>query len=249
MAAAIGNDLAASCVILFGSRARGDHRTHSDVDLAVIVEQTALDAPARYDLREQAVASAAQIADGRFRRIDILIWTEPEYRTKKRSINNVAGRAWREGKILYGAHQDLPGEEIVSELDNTNSLIRIARRQINTMTLLLDEQLSSEEDFGFHAERATEVALKAWIALTGEQYPLPHNLAELFALLQQANAADTGQYHHLVSLTNYAVKYQYDEIAHPTMDRAFITQEVRALVDHVSHLLTQNAADSPDNND
>ena len=34
---AVGESLDAQCVLLFGSRARGDHKAHSDVDLAVIM--------------------------------------------------------------------------------------------------------------------------------------------------------------------------------------------------------------------
>ena len=105
IADAIGSALAPRCVILFGSRARGDHRADSDLDLAVIVAQTELDAQQRHDLREQARLAAGE----GFRHIDVIVWTESEYRAKKRSINHVAGRAWREGRILYGRHETLPG--------------------------------------------------------------------------------------------------------------------------------------------
>lgn len=33
--AALGHDCGASCIVLFGSRARGDNRERSDIDLAV----------------------------------------------------------------------------------------------------------------------------------------------------------------------------------------------------------------------
>ena len=92
----------------FGSRARGDHRECSDVDLAVILGGAALDPKLRRDGVEPAIESVRTTANGQFLRIDVIVWTEEEYRLKKRSINHVAGRAWREGRILYGTHEDRP---------------------------------------------------------------------------------------------------------------------------------------------
>ena len=239
IAGAVGSELAARCVILFGSRARGDHRADSDVDLALITHQAELDAQQRYDLREQAHTVAVGIADGRFRRIDILIWTESEFRTQKRSINHVAGRAWREGEVLYGTHKTLPGEEIVSELDNANELMRMCRKQTLGFDNMLDETIFSEELFGFHAQRGTELALKAWVSLAGQRYERTHSVGDLLAILNDAGITDVLPYAHLTTLTPYAVKYVYREIENPTMDRQFIASEVNALADLVESLIRQ----------
>ena len=235
VADAIGTALAPRCVILFGSRARGDHRADSDLDLAVIVAQPELDAQQRHDLREQARLAAGES----FRHIDVVVWTESEYRTKKRSINHVAGRAWREGRILYGRHETLPGEEIVSELDNANELMRMCRKQTQGIDNMMDETIFSEELFGFHAQRGTELALKAWVSLIGERYERTHSVAELMAILNSAGVTDVQPYTHLASLTPYAVKYIYEEIENPTMDRQYVASEVQALANLVESLLQQ----------
>ena len=240
IAGAVGSELAARCVILFGSRARGDHRADSDVDLALITHQAELDAQQRYDLREQAHTVAVGIADGRFRRIDILIWTESEFRTQKRSINHVAGRAWREGEVLYGTHKTLPGEEIVSELDNANELMRMCRGQVRALFAMAhDDDVFIENIFGFHAQRGTELALKAWVSLAGQRYERTHSVADLLAILNDAGITDVLPYAHLTTLTPYAVKYVYREIENPTMDRQFIASEVNALADLVESLIRQ----------
>ena len=237
---AVGRALAARCVILYGSRARGDSQPHSDVDLAVIAAQGELDAQQRYDLRELAHTVATATASGGFRRIDVIIWTEAEYRTKKRSINHVAGRSWREGKVLYGAHKPLPGEEIVSELDNANELMRMCRGQVRALfAMSLDDDVFNENIFGFHAQRGTELALKAWISLIGERYERTHSVADLVDILVEAGVVEVRQYAHLASLTPYAVKYVYEEIDDPTMDRQFIASEVNDLSDLVESLLGQ----------
>ena len=243
IAEAIGSALSPQCVILFGSRARGDHQTHSDVDLAVIASQTELDVQQRYDLRQQAHGLAETVSNGRFRRIDIIIWTETQYRTKKRSINHVAGRAWREGVILYGVHQTLPGEEIVSELDNARELMRMCRAQIRALYILLNSDVE-ENIFGFHAQRASELALKAWISLAGERYERTHSIIDLAAIINNAGVPEVQRFAHLITLSPYAVKYVYEAIEDPTMDRQYVADEVNALADFVDTLVQQAESES-----
>ena len=243
MAAAVGRSLSARCVILFGSRARGDYKDYSDVDLAVILDQppVPIGSQERIRLEAQGAAAAESVCGKLFQRIDVRLWTEPEYRKQKRSINHVAGRSWREGKVLHGSHETLPGEEEVAELDHVRELIDMARGQIGTMGRLVDDGIR-EEDFGFHAERAVELPLKAWIALTGRQYPLTHELKELFDLLDETGVSATSQFRHLVSLTNYAVLYQYHNIPDPRMDRERVMEDVCRFVEHVSSLPDQAEA-------
>ena len=237
---AVGESLDAQCVLLFGSRARGDHKAHSDVDLAVILAASyAFLAPQkRIDLETQGAAVAEKVSGGLFRRVDVRVWTESEYRSEKRSISHVAGRSWREGRLLFGSHETLPGEEEVAELPHVQELIEMAHGQLVTMGILLNPDIR-EEDFGFHAERATELTLKAWIALTGNQYQLTHLLAQLFDQLDEAGVAEAYRFRDLSSLTNYAVVYQYRRIESPEMDRGRVIADVRGLVDYVTSLLEQ----------
>ena len=238
MGSALGKALGAQCVLLFGSRARGDHETHSDVDLAVILgePENSLTSQRRVDLEAQGYAIANSIGGGLFRHVDVRVWTEARYREEKRSINHVAGRSWREGKVLFGAHESLPGEETVVELPHVRELVEMAHGQLATMGILRNPDVR-EEDFGFHAERATELALKAWIALTGEQYRLTHFLHQLFDQLEEAGASEARQFRDLTSLTNYAVVYQYRQIESPVMDRERVIEDVRGLVVYVTSLL------------
>ncbi len=240
MAHAVGSAVNARCVILFGSRARGDHRHNSDLDLAIVAAEAELDAQQRHDLRERARAAALSAASELTNHIDVIVWTDAEYRAKKRSINHVAGRAWREGLILYGVHETLPGEEIVSELDNARELMRMCQRQLMGINNMDDETLFPEELFGFHAQRAAELAFKAWITLLGLRYERTHNVADLLTILESAGVGEAQPFAHLGTLTPYAVKYVYEEIENPTMDRHYIASEVNALADLVESLLHQS---------
>ena len=240
IASAAGSAVDARCVILFGSRARGDHRHNSDLDLAIVAAEAELDAQQRHDLRERARAAALSAGAELTNHIDVIIWTDAEYRAKKRSINHVAGRAWREGLILYGVHEILPGEEIVSELDNARELMRMARGRTRALSAMaFDDETFIENIFGFHAQRGAELAFKAWITLLGHRYERTHNVADLLAILESAGVAEAQPFAHLATLTPYAVKYVYEEIENPTMDRHFIVSEVNALADLVEALLHQ----------
>ena len=234
---AVGKALEARCVLLFGSRARGDHKSHSDVDLAVILADsgTNLGPQRRIDLETRGATVAEQVSGGMFRRVDVRVWTETNYRSEKRSINHVAGRIWREGRLLFGSHETLPGEEVVAELPHVQELIDMAQGQLRTTDLLGNPDIR-EEDFGFHAERATELTLKAWVALTGNQYQLTHHLHQLFDQLDEAGIPDASRFRELSSLTNYAVVYQYRRIESPVMDRERVIEDVRGLVEHVACL-------------
>ena len=245
LAGAIGDALHARCVILFGSRARGDHRVSSDVDIAIVAKPAELNAQERHDLRQQALGVAESVADGPFPHVDVIIWTDQEFRTKKRSVNHVAGRAWREGKILYGSHEALPGEEVASELDNARELMRMCQGQVRALfAMALNDDVFIENIFGFHAQRGAELALKAWISLIGERYERTHNVADLVAILNDAGVADVQPYERLATLTPYAVKYVYEEIENPTMDRRYISQEVNALAHLVESLLKRAEEDA-----
>lgn len=240
IADAVGRALDARCVVLYGSRARGDHRPDSDVDLAIVAAESDLTAQQRFDLRESARAAALSATPSHIKHIDVIVWTEAEYRTKKRSINHVAGRAWREGLVLYGAHETLPGEEIVSELDNARELMRMARGQIRALfAMAYDDETFIENIFGFHAQRGAELAFKAWITLLGQRYERTHNVADLLSILASNGVAEAQPYAHLATLTPYAVKYVYEEIENPTMDRHYVANEVNALADLVASLLEQ----------
>ena len=240
IANAAGAAVDARCVILFGSRARGDHRHNSDLDLAIVAAEAELDAQQRHDLRERARAAALSAAIELTKHVDVIVWTDAEYRAKKRSINHVAGRAWREGLILYGVHEALPGEEIVSELDNARELMRMARGQTRALSAMaFDDETFIENIFGFHAQRGAELAFKAWITLLGHRYERTHNVADLLTILESAGVGEAQPFAHLATLTPYAVKYVYEEIENPTMDRHFIVSEVNALADLVESLLHQ----------
>ena len=97
-----------------------------------------------------------------------------------------------------------------------------------------------DESFGFHAQQATEKALKAWLALLGRKYPLTHDLDDLFAHLAAAGAT-TAFFHSLTRFTPYAVQFRYEGLGpdHEPMDRPAAIALTGALIKHVGDLMAK----------
>ena len=84
-------------VILFGSRARGDHRDNSDLDLIVIEAEPF--GPGRSRRREMARLYEALSGFGV--PADLLVYSRADVDYWRDSLNHVLARALREGRVLY----------------------------------------------------------------------------------------------------------------------------------------------------
>ncbi len=84
-------------VILFGSRARGEAREDSDVDLIVIEAEPFGPGRSRIDEAKRLYKAASRFGVPK----DILVFTLAEVDYWRDSLNHVLARALREGKVLY----------------------------------------------------------------------------------------------------------------------------------------------------
>ena len=84
-------------VILFGSRARGDSREHSDVDLIVVEAE-----PFGPDRSRHKETVRLRQALRPFRvPVDVLVYSQEDVDYWRDSLNFVLARALREGRVLY----------------------------------------------------------------------------------------------------------------------------------------------------
>ncbi len=91
-------EVSPEAIILFGSRARGDARSDSDVDLLIV--ETEAFSPQRSRRKEAARLYMALRRLGISK--DILLYSRDEFEHWKNSMSHVVGRAYREGRVLHG---------------------------------------------------------------------------------------------------------------------------------------------------
>ena len=80
-------------VVLFGSRARGDHRPDSDVDLMIEMYS---------DLRPlERMGRVYEACRDRLLPMDVVVFTPGEVAEQRRYRNSLVAEVEREGKVLY----------------------------------------------------------------------------------------------------------------------------------------------------
>lgn len=87
-------------IILFGSRARGEARPDSDVDLLVIEKEPF---SAQRSRRKEIFRLSMALRDLPVAK-DILVYSREEFDYWRDSLNHVVGRASREGRVLHARH-------------------------------------------------------------------------------------------------------------------------------------------------
>ncbi len=80
-------------VILFGSRARGDERPDSDLDVLIIEESS--------EPRYRRASRYLRALTGIFPEKDVVVWTSDEVREWEQVPNAFITTAIREGRVLY----------------------------------------------------------------------------------------------------------------------------------------------------
>jgi len=84
-------------IILFGSRAKGQYRPGSDVDLLIIESDPFGEERSR---RKEMAKLWRALSSFPFAK-DILVYSRDEVEYWRQSLNNVVAKALREGKVLY----------------------------------------------------------------------------------------------------------------------------------------------------
>ena len=97
MVEAIVDEVDPEQVILFGSRARGEQREHSDVDLIVVEAEPFGPERSRH---KELVRLYHALAGFRVS-ADVLVYSHDDVDYWRDSLNHVLARALREGKVLY----------------------------------------------------------------------------------------------------------------------------------------------------
>ncbi len=255
MARAVQQAVGGDTVILFGSRARGDHRPHSDIDLLVITGRDGTAARNRAWNRADRTARAYLREHSPELDFDLVAMTKPQFDYCRRARNHVAAQALRDGVIMNGEKFDAPAphaDRYPPNWPDVKQRVLNARRHLRAMGyLLMDEADEIQEEIGYHAQQAVANALKGWLSALDLDYRNRHNIRSLAArILRDAGEVGTTPGMQLIRLmeylhdpasdpaepedwlTRYAVHYRYQGAGYrmAALDRERFALEIRNAV-------------------
>ncbi len=179
-------------VILFGSRARGDYRDDSDIDLLVILPGLMKFDPESKGIRHQFERTAHTWSESVYKAPVIvqLVWySGEEFDRFRRSLNHVTAIASREGISMNGnpASDQYPDEGDYAEEWNV-TLDRCRHARIHLQVLRDVVQLGHPDlVVGQQAQQTVEHAIKGFISANGRGYRHIHDLVELERDLNRAD--------------------------------------------------------------
>ncbi|HYN38562.1 MAG TPA: HEPN domain-containing protein [Rhodospirillales bacterium] len=197
-------------VILFGSHARGDAGGDSDIDLAVVLDDSA---PA-----EHLSARAAHEARAGFgRACDIVAWRASDFRGRAAVIGSLPHTVVLEGQVIFGERLDrriartmTPDKaDPVAQWAEARRWLQVADDDLRTVDACLGADPPVTATAAYHCQQAAEKLLKALLVACARPTRKTHDLDELAreageALPQLAAQADSCRF---MTRWNFAFRY------------------------------------------
>ena len=239
----------ASQTFLFGSRARGDYREHSDIDLLVITEPKLED-----EKLDDIMQRARHIQKERMPEasgIDVIFMSEPEFKNRVKLRNNLANAIAKEGLPVLpddDGHWRVDHEVETVDWDDVDRKLGDADGAASWLNAVRDAgilDLGMDRQLGIIAHDALESGYKAAIGAHGHEYPasgrVGHNLTRLAELLREhrmigRNEQAPGEDHCYLSAFGGDAAYAHE---HPPLDRRRIAREVPDAVARLRDLVAK----------
>ena len=215
-AAAAQRAVSPDTVILFGSRARGDHRPNSDLDLLVVCADDVVFPVAR---ARKAVKAHFELNPPRLN-ADVVPIRKAKFDYCRRAKNHVAGQAIRDGIIMSGERLEYNhsyDDGYPDSWPDVKERLQAAYRHLGTFTREIEHRDGEQEMYGFHAQQAIENAIKAWLSAADLDYRRVHDLAETAEILLndpgESNTLAAAQLRLLMDYTSYEKEDPPGEVA------------------------------------
>ena len=218
--------------ILFGSRARGDHRPDSDIDVLIIRKHSPTEEWLD-DLRDRArKVQKARLPEASG--IDVICMTVDEFAGRRHLRNNLANSIVRQGAPILPQENTEPREESI-DWDDVDGKINDAVDAANALTSLAEAGILHsfpDKQFGRIAQNALENAYKAVLGAHGFEYPTSggsgHNLRIITERIRQHQiipdgARMPGEEHRYLTEFGGAALYSHE---HLPLDKEAIARDV-----------------------
>ena len=218
--------------ILFGSRARGDHRPDSDVDVLIIKDPQPTEDWLE-ELRDRArTLQKAELPEASG--IDVICMTTKEFDSRRHLRNNLANFIAKQGApILPQEHAESPEESI--DWDDIDGKIKDATGAASLLEGIATAGIlagADDKQIGRMAQNALENAYKAVLGSHGFEYPTSgrdgHNLRILINRVREnvmpsPDAPVPGEEYRYLTEFGGAALYSHE---HLPLDKASIAQDV-----------------------
>ena len=232
----VGNPLK---IVLFGSRARGDYKPDSDLDIMIIEES-------EEGLKEQDSQYLRSVS-GMFPEITLLVYSLRHVEQWKFVPSYISTTALRQGKVLFeddryvrSARSSPDGTQLIAEeeieyktpTDLARDWFRRGNEDIEACRILLGH----ESQYGlvcFHAEQAIEKYLKGFLGLLSADIKKTHELDDLVGQCISLMPMPELEQFDLEKLSSYAVAPRYDssfcaavDVAEQALENALKVREI-----------------------
>jgi HEPN domain-containing protein/predicted nucleotidyltransferase len=202
-------------LVLFGSRARGDHHPESDYDLIVVVD-TPLDRGERDRPIREALPAGAH-------RVDLIVYTPQEFEISRGDVGALAFAAEAEGVVLYERNPSRWRRRVREKPRGTPpsfaNWIARAESDFAAMTTLFAGSRSLDAVV-LHAHQSAEKFLKAALVASHVMPPRSHSLSQLLARSAPAHREDSRLISACALLDGLWPKTRYPDAALPTVSEA-----------------------------
>ncbi len=164
--------------ILFGSRAVGDYRDDSDVDILVITDREN-----HLESRGPALTAAKSYMRENPPRLEVAIitMTRREFDRCRRAKQHIAGQATIYGVDMSGESMDYPrhgGEERQEHWPETRQRIQNAEEWQRQLDQMVDENHWNRKLMGLSAQQSVENALKGWLSTHNDAGRYGHEIED-----------------------------------------------------------------------
>ena len=240
VAEAVQRSVAPARVILFGSRARGDYRYDSDIDLMVITnaaDTTAAELKAKLTARECLRLQQADIG------VDVVTMTVKSFRRACRANQHVAGQAHNHGISMSNESLDNIAPEPDGYPDHwpeTARRLQTVEEWLYHVNDMLDRESGPQRVMGFGGQQAVENALKAWLSTHNLQRNYGHDLMPLWDEVR--NLPETSTPDAATAITAVDDLFAYTRYETPELPGAQLDRLTKYAVDYryagVSYVMT-----------